>query len=268
MDGKRVLTDAVAMLPLEWRNDERMPALARHSIQLWTLDLAGFDLQQHVTSLSRAEQSRAARIHDREKRQLYLGGRLGLKVLLSRYTGISADALEFAYGSRGKPLLRHAAEEGQIEFNYTLSRDKVLYAFALDRPLGVDMEMLPRIINAGVMAERKLCAEEQQAWRDLPPEFANDGMLCCWTRKEAYGKAIGVGIRYCLNQVRLFDQLDNAWWQTDLEGLFEGVNIAEMSRSLGGVQIKLPFNGVASVMYAQHEGECSLPVIEARTLKI
>lgn len=245
-----------------------VPQLRRDSIHLWTLDLAAVHSDSFVGCFAPEDRARAARILDAEKRSLYLGGRAGIRALLSRYTDTDPSELKFGYGSRGKPELLDGSGRTSPSFNYTLSRDKVLYAISLDRQLGIDMEVLPRAINTDLMAKRKLTDAERRSWQGLPLELRNDSMLCCWTRKEAYGKAIGVGIRFRLGQVNLFDRLDQYYWQTNLDGLFEHTDCQNMPELLEGVQLGLPFNAVASLMYEKENSRSDRPEILAMQLNL
>lgn len=266
MYGKPSVADVVATLPLRWPHHPAGIQIAPKQIHLWILELADFDFKKHCGLLLPAEYARAERIRDDHKRRLYLGGRMGLRALLCGYTGIAVDALILAYGAKGKPVLANQTTRGQLEFNYTLSDDKVLYGFALDRALGVDLEILPRNIHYRSMAARKLTAQERIAWQNLPPGFENDSMLCCWTRKEAYGKALGVGIRYHFNQVNLFNQPGQYHWRTYPDGLFAGTDCRAMPAMLEGAQIGLPFNGVAAIMYQQQPHILTQPAFQARRL--
>jgi 4'-phosphopantetheinyl transferase len=265
------LTNVVSTLSYNWTAwdcDRLMPELSHHSIHLWAFDMANLAPDVFDDSTLEVDRSRAARIINQEKRKLYLGGRAGLRILLSRYTGLNYKTLRFGYGHRGKPLLLNDLDGATIDFNYTLSKNKVLYAVSLDRQLGVDMEVLPRSINANLMAERKLTAAEQCAWRGLPSTLSNDSMLCCWTRKEAYGKTIGVGVRFNLAQVNLFDRLGSSYWQTDLTGLFEHTDQEGMPAFLEGVQLGLPFDAVASLMYEIDICMGDRPTIRAMQLTV
>jgi 4'-phosphopantetheinyl transferase len=251
-----------------WEATAATPQLLRDSIHLWTLDLAAVDSESYADCLVRDDRVRAARILDPEKRSLYLGGRAGIRALLSRYTDSEPSELKFGYGSRGKPKLLDGFSGTSPSFNYTLSRDKVLYAISMDRQLGVDMEVLPRTISTAPMAKRKLTDAERRSWQGLPLGLRNDSMLCCWTRKEAYGKAIGVGIRFRLGQVNLFDRLDQYYWQTSLDGLFEHTDYKNMPELLEGVQLSLPFDAVASLMYERENSRSDRPEIMAMQLNL
>jgi 4'-phosphopantetheinyl transferase len=69
-----------------------------------------------------------------------------------------------------------------------------LYAFAFGRDLGVDVERLRRIEEADQMMERFFSPGERDAIRAMPADERNRAFLRCWTRKEAYVKALGAGL--------------------------------------------------------------------------
>ncbi len=249
MSSEPALSDHVGMLCLDWRPAVPRPratASLREGIHLWAVDLDSLS-DTLSACLAAADIRRGERIVDAGKRRLYLGGRAGVRFLLSAYTGIPANDIRFGFGARGKPELLDGG--GRLRFNYSLSGNRVLYALAKDRELGVDIEVLPRRTSADCLAARKLTAAERIAWNAMPKRVQNDAMLCCWTRKEAYGKALGVGIRYNLGQVALFDMPGSCWFDTPRAGLFPDTDTSGMSASLAGVQVKMPFPAVAALVY-------------------
>ena len=268
MPGEAVLADHVGMMPLAWNAHnpaQTPPILESGAIHLWTVDLTryGRELARH---LIQSDRDRGSRLLDDNKRQLYLGGRAGMRLLLSVYTGIAFDAIRFGYGPRGKPVLANDESPIRPLFNYTLSRDKVLYALSLDHELGVDMEVLPRPTAAEQLAARKLTDSEQRAWRGIPASLQNNAMLCCWTRKEAYGKALGVGIRYNLGQVSLFNDPAGSCFRTPVHGLFEDTASDGLPAQLEGRQLELPFAAVAALMYPVDNDDLIPPTISAHRL--
>lgn len=257
------------------------PGLELHSnqIQLWFADLNQFlssEMEKKFLNiLTSAEKNRAEKIINTNHRKLYLGGRIGLKFLLSGLTGIENQNLSFGYGSRGKPEILNPLSQGKLEFNYTLSKNYGLYAFSWDCSVGVDLEIFPRTINAELLAKRKLAPSEQNTLQQIPKIQRNDAMLACWTRKEAYGKVLGVGIRYMVNEVALFTDLNADSWCVEPIGLFEKEDAQSPGLYefglLGGVQVSLPAQGSASLMYSktksgQHRSE--EPELTAFQLKI
>ncbi len=237
--------------------------LEPNEIHLWVVDLKAQEqgLMPYLTSTDRLW---AERISHAGKRRWYLGGRAGMRLLLSAYVGIPGNEIRFEYGSRGKPALQDASPGGRIRFNYSLSQGKALYALSTYHEVGVDIEVLPRPIRAERVAARKLTRTECATWKTIPPFARHDAMLCCWTRKEAYGKVLGVGIRYHLDQVALFKTLESCWFGTSLAGLFPNTDTDHLADSLAGVQLQMPFSAVAALMYSD-VGQ-PRPAIRARQL--
>ncbi len=251
MSSESALADHVGMFVPVWESANPLASrldLKNDEIHLWAVDLdeCGLALMPYLTPSDRLH---GERITNAGKRRQYLGGRAGVRLLLSAYTGMPPQAIRFSQGPRGKPGLCSSASEERIRFNYSLSRGKVLYAFSTNQELGVDLETLPRSIRANRLASKKLTDQEREVWKSLPAAIRRDAMLCCWTRKEAYGKALGVGIRYHMSQAPLFENPESNQFQTLRVGLFPGTDVSEMPRSLAGVQIGMPFSAVAALVY-------------------
>ncbi len=249
-------SNAVAERAFEWHSADQAPALEPDQIHLWVMMPEAmrmmFEEPRYRLMLSVRERRRASLIADPVKHRLYVAGRVGARVLLERYTGAGNAELEFASGPRGKPELCRSARYGDLKFNYTVSAGHAFYGFARNRNLGVDMEVFPRSVAVGRFARRILTVRETWSLRAVPADQANNAMLCCWTRKEAYGKLLGVGIRYAMNQVTLFSHLNQDHWHTSATGLFEGKNLISDGR-LCGIQVGLPVAGAAALMFDRGE---------------
>lgn len=234
-----------------WRRESPAP-LPPGAIHLCALQLGGGDV---APGLDEAERARARRIAQPRRRAQYLGGRAGLRRLLCAYSGLDNAALRLGRGPRGKPKLLNELPGGELRFNYSLSGDWALYAVAWNREVGVDLETWPRAINAEGLAKRVLSAAEWRAWRALPATATAAGraaaMLAVWTRKEAYGKALGVGIRYAMNRAEVFADAGPRW-RCPVAGLFPGEASAARElhgAQLHGVQLAMPFPGIAALVY-------------------
>ena len=241
--------------------DGKSPNLQPRHIHLWAVDfgsdvvnLASSHAQPQDAWLTAPELARAERYRNRTQRAMYLAGRIALRRLLGAYAGLANDDLRFASGARGKPSLSNQLRGGELCFNYTLSGGKALYAFAWNRQVGIDMETLPRTINAARLAQRKLAPVEQRAWHAVPAQWRDQAMLACWTRKESYGKALGLGIRYHINQVPVCADLDSPIWQCAVTGQFhsQSQDTPPHQPTLHGIQLALPFPGIAALV---HDGD-------------
>jgi 4'-phosphopantetheinyl transferase len=150
-------------------------------------------------SLSEDEWTRANRFRfDRHRRQ-YVVGRGALRSLLAAYLGTRPELVRFRYGPRGKPFLASlpadpAETAGDLQFNLSNSDERALVAFVRGREIGVDIEYMKPMPDLEQIAERFFSLSERQVLRSLPSETKPEGFFNCWTRKEAYLKAVGEGL--------------------------------------------------------------------------
>lgn len=136
---------------------------------------------------------RAARFHFERDRRRFTVSRAALRLVLASYLGDEAHLLRFSLGPRGKPALNRRRQILSIEFNLTHSQDLVLVAVGNDA-LGVDVEFLRPIADLDSLAEQVFSRVELRQWQQLSQEQRCESLLRCWTRKEAYLKAIGYGL--------------------------------------------------------------------------
>jgi 4'-phosphopantetheinyl transferase len=92
-------------------------------------------------------------------------------------------------------VLRTADGESPVHFNLSHSHGLAVYAFARNRELGIDLELIRQEFAGESIAERNFSARELDEWHRLPPELRAEAFFLCWTRKEAYVKARGEGLQ-------------------------------------------------------------------------
>lgn len=192
-----------------WRPTSPFPKLSFDEVHVWStrLDCPAANVEACRNLLSQGELKRADRFRFDVHRNRYTVGRAVLRLLISHYTQIPVEKIRFDYGPLGKPSLPNNGQEGVLCFNNTDSGDVALYAFSWNRELGVDLECIPREVKHDAIAERKFTQAEAAAIRAFPEAQRQQAFLACWTRKEAYGKALGVGIRYPLDSVEMCCEL-------------------------------------------------------------
>lgn len=154
---------------------------------VWVFDLRA-DVDESV--LDEEERARARRFRFDRDRVRFQRRRAQLRFLLSRYTGQGPADLRFSRSSLGKPRVIGST----IHFSSSSSADVAMIAVG-GQALGVDVErVLPAAADSDV-ARRMFAPEESMAVvAGDPGDFFR-----CWTRKEAYVKAIGHGLSYSLN---------------------------------------------------------------------
>ncbi len=171
-------------------------ALPPGEIHLWmvALDAEPAVVEELARSLAADELERAGRFRfDRHRRQ-YMVGRGALRVLLGAYLGAPPGEVRFVYGPRGKPFLAAAPPASGLYFNLSNSHELALVGFLRGAEIGVDVEFLKPMPDLEQIAERFFSASERTALRRLPEDQKREGFFNCWTRKEAYLKAVGEGL--------------------------------------------------------------------------
>ena len=160
-------------------------------VVVWRIDLKDLAprLAECDVALSAEERRRAARLVDDRKRAAYAVGRAALRTILGAYLGSAPKSLAFTTGPSGKPALARG-DEG-LSFNLAHAGDLALCAVADGSQVGVDIEALRPISNAGAIASRFFAPSEAAALERLPPDRRAHAFLRAWTRKEALVKAEG-----------------------------------------------------------------------------
>jgi 4'-phosphopantetheinyl transferase len=115
-----------------------------------------------------------------------------LRSVLARYLGRPPAALEFSYNQQGKPRLAHPG--CRLQFNLSHSGTLGACAVAVDCDLGVDIEHIRQMPDLFDIARRFFSPEECADLEAVPLDRREFAFFNCWTRKEAYIKAIGGGL--------------------------------------------------------------------------
>lgn len=166
-----------------------------HSIEIWNIHLPehGSDLNRCRSLLNGEELERAAKFLKPTDAEGFILGRGLLRQILADGLKTSPSALQFSRNAQGKPFL----ENGKLEFNVSHSRDRLLIAVTAGRAVGVDIEFRRNGISIETIAKRWFSPEEQAFLQTLGNPM--DGFFEIWAKKEAYVKALGIGIYKDLN---------------------------------------------------------------------
>lgn len=142
------------------------------------------------------ETARAKRFKFDIHRRRLIARRGLLRQLLARYTGQDPAAIRYTYGHREKPAL---ADSTDLQFNVSDSQDLAAYAITRGVEIGVDVEILRPMPDAISISEHYFSDPEREDLRSVGEEETAEAFFNCWTRKEAYLKAIGEGLAEPLN---------------------------------------------------------------------
>jgi 4'-phosphopantetheinyl transferase len=169
-----------------------------HVWRVW-LDRPAASVDSLAATLAADERERADRFLHADLRRRFVVGRGALRSILSRYLGRPPAAIRFEYGRQGKPALADDRGLSPLGFNLSHSHELALCAVALGREVGVDVERERTVANLSQIAERFFSRSERLALHALPPTDQTRAFFTCWTRKEAYIKARGEGLRIPLD---------------------------------------------------------------------
>lgn len=153
--------------------------------------------ENFLGTLDQDERERAGRFHFEKHRRRFILGRGFLRALLGLYLQTTPEDVSFSYGPYGKPALN---AEHSLRFNASHSHELALYAFAQDHDLGVDVEYVKKDLETDDIARHFFSAYEVETLSALPEAERAAAFFRCWTRKEAYIKAIGSGLSHPLDQ--------------------------------------------------------------------
>jgi 4'-phosphopantetheinyl transferase len=151
--------------------------------------------QSYFESILAADEiDRANRFHFHKDRERFVAGRGMLRMILSSYVGVPPGEIIFTYGSRGKPGLQPQVGRPAIQFNLAHSHGTAIYAMTQDRSVGVDIESVQADFPVEDVAGRFFSMSEVSALQALPSTLRTEAFFKCWTRKEAFVKALGDGL--------------------------------------------------------------------------
>lgn len=159
--------------------------------------------------LSSDEQARASRFRFERDRNNYVVSRGLLRRLLAAYTNDDPARILLQYGAQGKPAMANSA----LQFNVSHSGDAVLLGFAIDREIGVDVELMQTGLDFAGLAKTSFSQTEQDAILAQPPDKRAGLFYEYWTCKEACIKADGRGLSAPLDQFSIVASGESSDWR-------------------------------------------------------
>jgi len=151
-------------------------------------------LGDYKAILSADEMTRYARFWFDRDRHLHLVAWALVRTTLSRYADVAPEAWRFRTNRWGRPEISGPADAPPLRFNLSHTRGMVACIVADGIDVGVDVEDRRRQTQGPEIARRYFSAREVEAFERLSEEEREVAFFEYWTLKEAYIKAVGVGI--------------------------------------------------------------------------
>jgi 4'-phosphopantetheinyl transferase len=178
------------------------PNLTNDDVHIWHASIRQPEetVQWLADMLSADEKRRAERFHFERHRRSFIVARGVLRILLAHYSHCEAGQLRFEYTPTGKPFLASHSDGQGLCFNLSHSHELILYAISKNRRVGIDLEHIRPISEMEQIAASNFSDEENKQLNAMTQDRKLEAFFNCWTRKEAYIKAIGDGISFPLQQ--------------------------------------------------------------------
>lgn len=151
--------------------------------------------------LSLDEKVRAHQFHMASDQNRFVIARGSLRTILAGYLPVHPGEITFSYGAQGKPSITNAAAtEMNLNFNMAHSAGLALVAVGCATQVGIDVEQIRADLARNIVAKDFFSLREIEQLDSLPAGKQLRAFFACWTRKEAFLKAKGVGLSRALDQ--------------------------------------------------------------------
>jgi 4'-phosphopantetheinyl transferase len=170
-----------------------LPAGEAH---LWIHDLTSTPatIAEKKSLLSQEEIARANRFLHPRDHDRYIISHARTREILAQYLAVPPEAVSYEFEKFGKPRLPARINPANLQFNLSHSGSWMALAVVLNARIGVDIEVLQPESASLDVAARFFTPRENQELRSLSGQAQVQAFFNCWTRKEAYLKAIGFGL--------------------------------------------------------------------------
>jgi 4'-phosphopantetheinyl transferase len=205
------------------RPSTSIPTIGPREVHVYDvgLELDAIDVEKLAKVLDERELATAARFATVSLRRKYVASHARLRSVLSRYLNLAPTEVRFLHGEQGKPWL-DPCHRSNVRFNLSHSGEKGLVAITTNREVGIDVELIRPLEDWREIAERFFSQRETVRLSSLPPHLVERAFFATWSRKEAYVKALGLGLALDLGAFEVeVDPRNEArleWTLDDLEG--------------------------------------------------
>jgi len=185
-----------------WQKTPDKLSLSKDHIDIWLCDLKQLsgDINNFYSILSEDERDRADKLKVEDKKQQYIITRAALRQRLGLLANIDPKDFVFDYLEHGKPVLNNDARFKDITFNVSHSNDLALIAVAQKQNIGIDIEKINHESDHQALITRFFSKAEQAEFQTMLDANKAKAFCACWTRKEAFIKAVGDGVGYGLDK--------------------------------------------------------------------
>ena len=176
---------------------------ASGEVHVWRiqLDSQAIRSKRMDATLSQEEREKANSFRSTQIRERWVAARGALRYVLAAYVRSKPHSLLLQTGKYGKPFLSWPTTN--IRFNISHTGSLALLAISSQGRVGVDAEFIQLIVEVEEISRSFFTALEADEIMSLAPEVRLAAFFACWTRKEAFVKALGKGLYVPIDQFRV-----------------------------------------------------------------
>lgn len=168
------------------------------NIDIWLIETSQYNEDTFSSiNLDNSENKRYQQFYFDRHRVLFKKVKQAQRYILSHYLNCKSDAIVFDSSQHGKPYVINP--QSNLCFNLSHSKTTALLALGINQSIGIDIEYHSdrRILD---LADRFFSPKEVKAIQSLENETEKVELFFhIWALKEAFIKAIGLGLKYPLD---------------------------------------------------------------------
>jgi 4'-phosphopantetheinyl transferase len=187
-----------------WRDRAGLLTRLGNSVHLWSvrLDPHESEVQPGTALLTQEERDRASRYRLAKDRDRFIARRSMLRQILARYLEREPHEVQFHTGKFGRLELANSCH-AKLGFSVAHSQGVALIAVARTCCIGVDLEYVRPLPELDMMIDECLSDPERCQIQALPQSLRLECFYRYWTCKEAYLKALGIGLNRRLDSIQV-----------------------------------------------------------------
>lgn len=181
-----------------WERPPVQLSISRSELHIWRVSLNNVNYHQFkdlISLLSTEEIKRSEHFMFERDQYRHQVTHSMKRLILANYLDCNPQCLRFEVGSHGKPALDNLRNPFKIQFNISHSRDIILIAITVEDPIGIDIEYNDTKRAIESLGETIFSPSEKKFFLTLKSQREKEETFFrCWTRKEAFLKAKGIGL--------------------------------------------------------------------------
>ncbi|TVT86087.1 4'-phosphopantetheinyl transferase superfamily protein [Pseudomonas sp. H3(2019)] len=142
----------------------------------------------------RARMEKFVRARDRQNFMIARG--LTRIALTGCMPSVAPQAWRFRQTRHGRPEVAQPASKTPLRFNISHTQDLIALVIVSGLDCGIDVERIDGKVKVSELSPHVLSHNEQHHLSGLPDEYQTTDFFRYWTLKEAYTKAIGLGLSF------------------------------------------------------------------------